>query len=182
MTLETAGRLFLSMLSRLEAQNLLSEGSEVKNFGLIMALYIDFAAGMREIGLLEEGSVEKVQKPPFQWIPSRFDDYIHAYANKYGIRLYGVDDIEELTAELKNVSLPAAGDHLWDWSFALESYKEEGIIGCFVGNRQEAFGGDNLDITSWTSATRAKHNFKNKDPLGKKERDAIKEGQVLTLA
>lgn len=175
------GHLFLSMLSRLEAMNLLSDTSEVKNLGLIMTLYIKYASYVR-VDLLGELEDEKLKKPSFEWSPSRWDDYIHAYANKYGIHLHGVDDVEELTAGLEDINLPAPGDHLWDWPRALKTYKKEGILVPFAGGRKGGFGGDGLDITSWTSSTRASYSFHDKDPLGKKERDAIKAGMVLSLA
>lgn len=106
MTAKMTGRLFLGMLSRLEAMDLFSEGSEVKNLGLIMTLYIKHASDMRDGSVLEDGDEEKLKKTSFKWNPSRYDDYIHAYANKYGIRLHGVDNVEELTAELQDVNLP----------------------------------------------------------------------------
>lgn len=174
------GRLFLGMLSRLEAMDVLSEGSEVKNLGLIMTLYIKLASDMRGMSLLEDDEEEKLKKPSFKWVPSRYDDYIHAYANKYGIRLHGVDDVEELTADLQDVSLPAKGDHLWDWPAKFKAYKKEGLLMNY-GGRRPKFGGDNLDVTSWTSAARAEYNFGHKDPLGKKERDALKDGMVMSV-
>lgn len=76
------GRLFLAMLSRLEAQNLLSDASEVKGLGLIMTMYIALAKDMRGCDLLDGSESSQLKKPQFDWGPSRFDDYIHAYANK----------------------------------------------------------------------------------------------------
>lgn len=180
-TAKMIGRLFLAMLSRLEALNLLSDGSPVKNLGLMMTMYIRQASTFREGSLLEDDDEEKLTKPSFKWEPGRFDDYIHAYANKYGIRLYGVDNIDEVTAELKEVSLPATGEHLWDWPAKFEEFKEDGAFPRLVGGRPAVFGGDSLDITSWTSAMRKKYSFGKKDPLGKKELDALKSGMVMSL-
>lgn len=175
------GRLFLAMLSRLENMDLLSEGSQVKNLGLVMTLCIKQASDARGMDLLQDEDEDKLKKPSFKWVPDRCDDYIHAYANKYGIRLHGVDSVEELTADLKDVSLPAKGDHLWDWPAKSKSFKKAAALPNHFG-RGAVFGGDGHDITSWPSATRAKHSFSKKDPLGKKERDAIKDGMIMSIA
>lgn len=175
------GWLFLAMLSRLENMDLLSESSQVKNLGLVMTLYIKQAADIRGMDALDDNDEEKLKKPSFKWTPDRYDDYIHAYANKYGIRLHGVDSVEELTAELKDVGLPAKGDHLWDWPSKLTTYKKVGTLSNMIG-REAAFGSDGHDIMSWPSATRARYSFKKKDPLGKKERDAIKACMVMSIA
>lgn len=42
-------------------------------------------------------------------------------------------------------------------------------------------GGDTLDITTWTSEERKRKSFDKKDPLGKAEIDAIKNGLVMSL-
>lgn len=138
------GRLFLAMLSRLENMGLLSEGSQVKNLGLVMTLYIKQAADIREMGALDGNDEEKLKKPPFKWTPDRYDDYIHAYTSKYGIRLHGVDSVEELTAELKDVGLPSKGDHLWNWPSKLTPYKKVGTLPNMMRGGA-AFGSDGHD-------------------------------------
>lgn len=172
------------MLARLEAQNLLTEGSVVKNLGLIMSLYIKLPESLRAGSVLEDDQTETLTKPSrFTWKPTRFDDYIHAYANKHGITLYGINDIDELTAELDtNAALPAAtGDEAWGWTNAFKTYAKKYPSQPFIGGGKAMVGGDGLDITSWTSATRKKHSFSKKDPFSKKDLDALKEGLVLQM-
>lgn len=43
-------------------------------------------------------------------------------------------------------------------------------------------GGDQYDITTWSSAERKKHSFDKKDPLDKKMIKALKQGLVMQLA
>lgn len=170
------------MLSRLGAEDLLADVSEVKNLGLIMALYIKLAADFRSGSLLEEGEDEKTTKPSrFSWTPSHFDDYINGFATKYGITLRGLDNIDDLTADLKtDVQLPA-DEASWGWDKAFKSYSKEYAACPPVGGGKPHIGGDNFDITSWSSAERKRYNS-NKDPLTKKDLDALKAGMVMRMA
>lgn len=169
------------MLARLEAKNLLSDGSEVKNLGLIMGLYIRLAATMRDGSLLEDNGVEINKKPAFTWKPSRFDDYIHAYANKFGITLRGVDNLDEVTAELEDVSVIISDEAAWGWTDSFKSYSKDYARGSPMGGSKAKIGGDQFDITAWSSAERKAHSFNNKDPLTKQDRDALKAGMVLSI-
>lgn len=176
------GRLFLTMLARLEAQNLLDENSAVKSLGLIMALYIKLASEMRDGSLLEGDDKETIARPTrFTWIPDQFDDYINAYATTYGITLRGLDNIDDLTAELDTeVSLPRA-EASWGCSAAFKSYQKNYAGSPPIGPSKSTIGGDSLDITSWTSAERKKYSFDKKDPLSAAMLKKIKEGMVMSM-
>lgn len=177
------GRLFLTMLARLEAQKLLSETSDVKNLGLIMALFIKVASNLRSGSLLEDDDEETNARPSsFTWSPAKFDDYINAYAAKFGITLHGPDDMDGLTAELDtDVSLPAA-EESWGWAQAFKSYQKNHGGSPPIGRSKSGIGGDALDITTWTSAERKQYSFDKKDPIKAAELKALKEGKVMCLA
>lgn len=164
------------MLARLEAEELLDDNSAVKNLGLIMALYIKVASVFRAGSLLEEDEEEVCTTPTrYTWIPDRFDDYINAYANKFGITLRGLDDIDGMTANLKtDVSLPASGGN-WGWSKALQQYRAE------YPGEASGIGGDSLDITTYTAAERKQQSFDRKDPLSAALIRNIKKGMVMSL-
>lgn len=148
-----------------------------------MALYIKLAATFRQSGLLEKKKNESVNN--FKWTPTSFDDYIFAYAKKHNITLYGLDNIDELTQELKaDVELPAAGEEAWAWPAAFKVYDKSHPVPHFFGPGRAGkagIGGDGLDLTAWRSADRKKYAFNNKDPLGKKEIDDIKSGSILLI-
>lgn len=164
------------MLARLEAENLLDDNSSVKNLGLIMALYIKIASVFRHGSLLEEDAEEVCPNPSrYTWIPDRFDDYINAYAAKFGITLRGLDDIDEMTAKLNTeVSLPASGGS-WEWSKTFGVYQKE-----YPGEAGK-IGGDSLDITTWAAAERKEKSFDRKDPLSAALMRNIKKGMVMSL-
>ncbi|KAH8892352.1 hypothetical protein GQ53DRAFT_686303 [Thozetella sp. PMI_491] len=198
-TLRLVGQAFLSMLSKLHAQKLLAENSEVQNLGHTMALYVKMAAHMRQSNFL----VDSVDTPPakavakkgkaakddnaavFIYDSNRFDDYVLAYANKFAIPLVGPPDIDELCADCDiTVALPTPKDDnadVWSWALSIKHYER-----CYgvsrPGSKAVGIGGDALDITTWTSAERKKASFDNRDPLGKAERDALKKGLVMQLA
>lgn len=170
------------MLARLGAENLLDENAAVKNLGLIMALYIKIASIFRNVCLLDEDKEEICTKPSrFTWTPDRFDDYVNAYAAKFGITLRGLDDIEELTADLDtDVSLPAL-QGCWGWSRSFESYEKRYASSPPMGPSQSQIGGDGLDIITWTGAERKRYNFDRKDPLSAAILKDIKKGMVMCL-
>ncbi|KAK1599435.1 uncharacterized protein LY79DRAFT_575138 [Colletotrichum navitas] len=100
-----------------------------------------------------------------------FDNYVAAYAKKHGITLRDVPGLKNLLADVDDsVKLPKEthGDDLWGWEMAFSEYKKGRKI-----------GGDDLDITSWPSVERKRASFNNKDPLGKKEIEAIKNGMFM---
>lgn len=177
------GRLFLSTLGRLEVENLLDENSAVKNLGLIMAIYIKLASIFRDAALLEDNTEECFTRPGrFMWIPDRFDDYINAYATKFGITLRGLNEIDDLTAEL-NAQVPLPPCEVgWNWSTSFQFYQKGYASSPPMGPTECQIGGDGLDITTWTVADRKKYNFNRKDPLSAAILKDIKAGMVLCLA
>ncbi|SPQ26482.1 695b8046-1e8c-4982-a7a8-4e2cd759b51b [Thermothielavioides terrestris] len=193
-TFELIGRLFMAMLAQLERQQLLSKDSEIKNLGLVMALFMAWARGARQYGLLEDEKEESLgpAKNKKKWQPSFFDNQILAYARKYEIDLVGPHDIDETVAEARgDVALPdpesssTAKADPFGFAKALKKYKvEAGGISAFLSQNYSSnspIGGDNLDITTWSSAARKSKCFDKKDPLSKAEIDALKQGMVLTL-
>ncbi|KUI56209.1 hypothetical protein VP1G_03611 [Cytospora mali] len=175
---ELIGRLFLTMLARLEREQLLEDQSpDIKNLGLIMTLFIKLASVMCESSLLQEDKQETVKPSKFKFTPSDFDAYILAYANKFAITLQGLADLDELLAELDTyATLPPSGQDPWGWDAALKSYSKD-----YSTRGKAIIGGDNLDITTWSSAERKQHSFTKKDPLTKKDLDALKSGGVLHI-
>jgi hypothetical protein len=176
--------MFLAMLAKLECEDLLKPDSEVKNLGLVMAMYIKLAVSIRPDYLISDDEDDKKPKKGskklFKFNCARFDDYVLAYAKKYNIKLLGPSDIDDLVAELEEVDLPAAGDDPRGWTGAFKEYVRD--RGVSQPGKKARIGGDNLDITTWSKAERTAHSFTKKDPLGKKEIDAIKEGMVLQPA
>lgn len=149
------------MLAHLEREQLLQDQTpEVKNLGLIMALYIKLASDMRGGSLLEGDEEETVKKssPRIKFNPCEFDAYILAYANKFAIAFQGLKDIVDLVAELEtDAKLPASGPDPWGWDPAFKSYSKDNAVPPPMGRGKAAIGGDNLDITTWSSAERKEY-------------------------
>ncbi|KAK4150906.1 hypothetical protein C8A00DRAFT_36482 [Chaetomidium leptoderma] len=187
------GRLFMSMLARLERERLLARDSAIKNLGLIMALFMDFARKARRMSQLSSSSRQSLlpAKSKKKWAPHAFDDHIFAYARKYDIDLVGPYKIDEILANADgDVDLPAPEHNTgkadpFNFTRNLKRYKEEqgGITGwmVFTVNPLTPIGGDCLDITSWTSDARKAKHFDEKDPLTKEQIDALKDGGVLMV-
>ncbi|KAI1099710.1 hypothetical protein F4804DRAFT_321071 [Jackrogersella minutella] len=179
-TIRLAGRMFLDMLAQLDNQDLVGDATDVKSIGTIMAMFLKIVPQMREVGILrgKRGSKTKFQV-------DHFDDAILSYANQRGVTLQGPQDIDELTAKLNgDVKLPNKGTKdPWGWKAELKKYenKYSGLTGMMAQKESAGIGGDALDITTWTSAKRKAANFDHKDPLGKREMDAIKKGMVMQL-
>lgn len=192
------------MLARLEVEKMLREVSEVKNLGFIMALYMKLASDLRSSDLLQEEDEDdddddeeeevpttkktkknRGQDNPFKFNPAQFDDYVVAYANKYGIPLQGLDDIDDIAAECDGtVELPVATKEApdpWGFSGALLKYTQDHGTAQPGKGKKAQIGGDRMDITTWSSAERKSYSFSDKDPLGKKEIEAIKQGMVMQL-
>lgn len=149
------GRMFLTMLARLEREHLLQNQSpEVRNLGLFMALFIKLESNIVEGSLLERNEEETVKKssPKFKFNQSNFASHILAYANKFAITLQGLSNIDVLVAELDtDAKLPAAsGKDPWGWDTALKAYSKSYAV-------KGKIGGDSLDINSWSSAERKQY-------------------------
>ena len=180
------------MLARFEREKLLSDASDVKNLGRIMALYLKLTSLLRANDLFEDAEAaadvgynldgRDAKSGTFKY--QAFDNYVLAYADKFGITLLGPPDIDDIAAECDGtVELPVASEtnpDPWNLKLAVEKYrKDHGTQKSAKG--KPTIGGDKLDLTAWSSAERAAHSYTRKDPLGKRERDALKQGMVMQL-
>ncbi|KAK3349753.1 hypothetical protein B0T25DRAFT_548877 [Lasiosphaeria hispida] len=193
-TYELVGRLFLTMLSRLERENLLAKDSEIENLAVIMALFMMMKDDLKQYGILDNSKQESIgpKKDKKNWSPHTFVKQVAAYAHKYDIELKGPEAIAELIDDAKDGDLPgdsanntAAADP-FGFAKALKSYRTGYSKVCQnLSPRGKAgttpIGGDCLDLTTWTSAERKKYAFDKKDPLGKAEQDAIKQGLIIQM-
>ncbi|KAK6362994.1 hypothetical protein TWF730_000442 [Orbilia blumenaviensis] len=177
------GRLFMSMLARLEREGLLAPDSRIKNLSTIMGLWMLAAEEFRGQGCLEDNEEEEQlgpKKDKKKWNPSLFDSNVLAYAKKYHINFSGAhkaaEDIEENVDEI-DLPIPGSnsGPNADPFGFypALKKYKSD--------HGTPLIGGDKLDITTFTSAERKHAAFDGRDPLGKREMTALKQGLVLMM-
>ncbi|KAK4443500.1 hypothetical protein QBC34DRAFT_361957 [Podospora aff. communis PSN243] len=185
-TVVLIGRLFLSMLARLEREKLLSKDSEVQNLGLIMGLFMGIEQNMGfELEAEDEPLLPKTSRK--KWNPAEFAHYIVAYARKHDIQLRGPRGLEELVAEVPEDVEPPANTGKTDpfgFEVALRECTQQnaGVLD-FLSKRKKKgtslIGGDGLDITTWTPAERKQFAFDGKDPLTKSMLDHPKAGDVL---
>lgn len=171
-------RMVLSTISNLERMGLLKSEPEIKSLGFIMALYIANFDRWRQV-LIEEPTGRKFN-------PDIFDEYILAYAQKYDVPLRGPPKLDDIIKHIdtKDIKLPSCElKDPWGWTKALSEYrKAHGYNRGFVEMRSKLIGGDRYDITTWSPEERKEHSFTKRDPLGKTELDALKQGLVLELA
>ncbi|KAI0443179.1 hypothetical protein F4803DRAFT_334690 [Xylaria telfairii] len=173
-TVRLVGRMFLAMLAQLDGLSLVGDVTAVKSLGCTMAMYMSLASVMRGYSALDSDSEDESSAEAGTFHPDRFEDAILSYANKRAVMLCGPEDIEEVIAKADgDVRLPAKNaKDPWGWKAALKKYtKKQG----------KTMGGDKYDITAWTSAERKESAFDGKDPLKKKDIDALKKGLVMTI-
>lgn len=165
----------LTVLAHFEAQGLLKPDSEVRNLGLVMAMYMHGTQCWQDL------TFEREEDPQTGFSPGHFDKYLFSYADKYKIKLQGPPKIDEIVKDLRDIDLPdPSTNDPWGWSVAFKRYTDD--YGQFVKGMTRQIGGDELDITTFTSKERKSQSFNGKDPLGRKEIQALKEGLVLQLA
>ncbi len=126
-----------------------------------------------------------------QWNPDALDSLVLAYARKYDIHLVGDTNLEKIIRNAKSeVKLPdpesSTGEDPWGFRSCLEKYKIEhrGIMATMAVNFPSLtpVGGDNLDMTTWSSTKRrAASPGQMSDPLTKAQVDALKKGMVLSF-
>ncbi|KAK4443501.1 hypothetical protein QBC34DRAFT_386261 [Podospora aff. communis PSN243] len=189
-TIRLMGRLFLCMLARLEREGLLSKNSEVLNLGLIMALFIAMPMMMpAALQLPTDNEPLGPEKDNKKWCPGKFWHHIYAYARKYDIKLEGPRFFDKILAICRaNVDLPEPTSNLehadpFGYYAELAMYKARrgGMNACLSKRAEkgtEVIGGDYLDVTTWSSAERARYSRTGRDPmlaLG----DGVKNGRVL---
>ncbi|KAF9889062.1 hypothetical protein FE257_008039 [Aspergillus nanangensis] len=166
--LSLVGRMFLSMLATLKEQKLLQPGSEIKDLAQVMTSWIELI----ETWEIKNYDEEEEEVPDFRAI-------IWTYAKTHGITL----PLEsKFTDTLEEVGELPAGKDPWRFAAIFKEYQRVHARSYYNTGKKARIGGDSLDITTWSSAARKEGSFTGKDPLGKKEMDAIKDGMVLQLA
>ncbi|KAI1323514.1 hypothetical protein F5Y16DRAFT_344853 [Xylariaceae sp. FL0255] len=191
-TTALVGRMFLSMLAKLDRLQLLSADSQVKSLACTTAQYMDLAEDLRRGDLLAGARRKKYSgKKPLQ--AAYFDDAILSYAVKRNITLCGPPNLQDLIANAKpepELPLETSKDP-WAFKQMLAKYEAKDYVELFrfmTGNSRahgfdkgahSGIGGDTLDITTWTSACRKEKSFDNKDPLPKEIIKNLKEGLVM---
>ncbi|CEN61151.1 hypothetical protein ASPCAL07815 [Aspergillus calidoustus] len=151
------------LLANLESVDLLKPDSDVRNLHFVMAQYLILASEMRKYNLMIRPR-SKVTSMLTSWRPSDLDKLVKS--------------IEEVFNE-GDIELPAPSADPWKWAAAHKAYVKEHSEGPL--SKKGKIGGENYDITAMTRAERKKHSFNKKDPLGKKELDAIKNGMIMQL-
>lgn len=171
-------RMVLFTISNLEHLGLLKHEPEIKSLGFIMALYIASFDRWRQV-LIEEPTGRKFD-------PDLFDAYLLAYAQKYDVPLRGPPQIDDIIKDIdtEDIKLPSCElKDPWGWTKALSEYrKAHGYNKYIIEMKSKLIGGDRHDITTWSPEERKEHSFTKRDPLGKTELDALREGLVLELA
>ncbi|KAH8899071.1 hypothetical protein GQ53DRAFT_742176 [Thozetella sp. PMI_491] len=202
-TAAQVARMVLATFATLEQAGLLKPDSEVRNVGLVMAMYLKLAYLLRRQSALEPSKLSwapttaagapkaKASKKSFDFHPARFASYVLTYSTKHAIPLRGVEAMDVYTRALDAyITLPKAAADPWAWAEALAAYKRTcalpvqqlgaGAAGAAAA-KGGAIGGDAFDVTTWTSEQRARHSWKGKDALGQRELDAIRDGFVLDI-
>ncbi|KAI1753656.1 hypothetical protein F4782DRAFT_64443 [Xylaria castorea] len=174
-TLHLVGRMFLAMLAQLDELGLVGDATAVKSLGCTMAMYMALASDMRKCNALEDYPRDKPKTAAKKFQPDYFDDAVLAYANKRGVMLRGPEDIEEVIAEaIGDVNLPAKkAKDPWGWKADFKKYTK---------SQGGKIGGDHHDITTWSSAERKEASFDKKDPIRKKDIDALKQGLIMQIS
>ncbi|KAI1745475.1 hypothetical protein F4680DRAFT_402285 [Xylaria scruposa] len=169
-SMQLIGRMFLSMLAQLDDLGLVGDATAVKSLGCTMAMYMVLANDLRKADALDADDDDE-SSTGFQ--PDSFDNAVLSYANKRGVTLRGPKDIEEIIAEADgDVELPAKkAKDPWGWKAGFKKY-----------TKGRKIGGDHHDITTMSSAERKEASFDKKDPIKKKDMDAIKKGMVMQMA
>ncbi|GAM43413.1 hypothetical protein TCE0_050r18205 [Talaromyces pinophilus] len=170
-------RMVLMTISNLEHMGLLKPEPEIKSLGFIMALYIVNFDAWRQV-LFDEPTGRKFD-------PDLFDAYLLAYAQKYDVPLKGPPKLDEAIKDIdtEGIKLPSCElKDPWGWTKALSEYrKAHGYNKYIIQMRSKMIGGDRYDITTWSPEERKEHSFDKRDPLGKRELDALREGLILEI-
>ncbi|KAM3504990.1 hypothetical protein MY10362_003225 [Beauveria mimosiformis] len=188
-TYSLIGRMFLHMLATLELDGR-SVRDAILNLGTIMALYIKLAQDSRQDNLLCEDEEDEELAGGVIYSPPRFDDYVLAYAKKFGVTLCGPKGLDKLIDECRQVDLPEVtpeNDDPWNFFEALQGYEGANwrapscaSIWFDASKEYRGIGGDHYDISSWRPVERRKANFDNKDPFTRSMINAVKQGLVIS--
>lgn len=181
----------------------MSETSEVKSLGLIMALFMKWAHDIRadpdwdgEVFCPQPKTSTKKDSikvtlsdgttTTYEFAIWNFDGIILSYANKYAIPLSGPPNIDDIAADVETdgVDLPpvgATGDP-FGLMKAYKLYKRNHGRRAEGPHSKPVIGGDSQDITTMTSRERKECSLTGRDPLMKKELKMLKEGRVMSMA
>lgn len=163
---ELIARMMLAGLAMLEAEGQLTKDSDVKNIGWMIALYLEMADEFRETDLV--GDVSPSRAKTFKFNADNIDLYLASYAKRCDIILPGKDEM----LDDENIAMPKADvKDPWGWKNAFKNY----------AGGKKVIGGDDLDITTWSSADRKRYAFKKEDPLPRNLEKQLSEGLVFIL-
>jgi hypothetical protein len=172
--------MFLSMLIALENEGLLGPKSKVKNLGMIMALFLQLMKKERpsdgknfEIYVFAFAILHQVE---LIGLPkSTFDMLREEFLRNPDILPGAVSDSDSDSDSDSNSGSDSNSDSEYPWVVkdALDDYMEQEV--------PRSVGGDDLDITAWTSAKRERYHFCGQDPLSEETISALEKGDILTF-
>ena len=190
-------RMVLSTFSSLEKRHLLSKNSEVKNVGLVMALYLKLAYTLRQQSAFDPAWWPPSQTEPTSaaqgrkvklrdFSPAKFGSYVLTYATRNKVALCGVESLERYTSALDAyITMPkeAAKDDHWGWFSGFNEYLQLGVLSpaAIKTRPRMIIGGDVLDVTTWTSDERKMYSAEKQDPLTDEHISAVCGGAVLDI-
>lgn len=102
-------------------------------------------------------------KPPktkdFHFRPENLGLYLRAYIRPHRIAVPG--DTNTSSVDLSIITLPdMEGQDPWGWKRSLAECKLASQVPCYAFMaRRRKFGGDGLDVSTWTSDERAKYSY-----------------------
>lgn len=178
-TLAMIGVVVLTALNKLEAADLLKQGSSIRNIPLILSMYLMIADQYKE-GMNSWWSDQIEIKDWTRW-PNR----IVAYANQHNIELSdktGIKNTDKLVQKFggaicgKFPPKRKSGKDRWGYKRAHKDFTDEyGHRKTFFG-RQMVVGGDAFDITQMTKEHRIEKSYlgDGKDPLDEMEGPPLK--------
>ncbi|KAK4235821.1 hypothetical protein C8A03DRAFT_46089 [Achaetomium macrosporum] len=154
------GRAFLAMLARLEREHRLGPNSEVRNLGLIMAMFVKVWADMPAVYTRSGAKEETVELRGHDGSTTTYtfnlrglDEYITGYAERHSITLHG----------------------------AFQKYEKK--HGRLRGRIQlPTIGGDEYDITPWDAARRKNASLTGRDPFSQRQLMALRMGMTIQFA
>lgn len=169
--------MFLYTLARLDRRG---QSDKVPPLGAVMSLYIELYDRLSRINHI----LKKERKIPgaFAYDVNCLNSYVLAYAQKHSISLPYRGSSGACQEEREHVLLPTPtmnNNDPWGFVTAFHRYRKrhsKGMAFYYCGFK--GIGGDALDITTWDSKKRSVKSFSKKDPLTKRDFDAIKQGLV----
>ncbi|RMD39555.1 hypothetical protein DV735_g5587, partial [Chaetothyriales sp. CBS 134920] len=165
-TMELVARMFLDSLARLEREKLLGPDSPVQSLPLIIA---------------SSASAHALTTKQTTFHIRDWADFVRQYVHTYKLaaklpklpnyKETEKDVPEKAAAELEAFVLPEVTDAVtdpWNWTDAFAKYSKDKNV-----------GGDEHDLTAWSSAKRKASSFDGRDPLTRSDIAALKAGKVM---